>query len=91
MELPDGRQVAALSSLDGLAADAAWQATAAAAPRGAPAGQPEFVPGPDHALEDLRVMEVDVRTFARGESAAPGPTQQGCPRGSLPLARPAPI
>ncbi|KAL4447190.1 hypothetical protein ABPG77_007223 [Micractinium sp. CCAP 211/92] len=64
VELPDGRQVAALSSLDGLAADAAWQA--AAARGGAPGGQPQFVPGPDHALEELRVMEVDVRTFARG-------------------------
>ncbi|KAL4443720.1 hypothetical protein ABPG75_011457 [Micractinium tetrahymenae] len=67
VELPDGSKAAALSSLDGLAADAAWQATAAAAPGGAPAGQQEFVPGPDHALEDLRVMEVDVRTFARGK------------------------
>lgn len=57
--------MAALSSLDGLAAGAAWQA--AAARGGGPAEQPQFVPGPDHSLEELRVMEVDVRTFARGE------------------------
>lgn len=106
VELSDGTQVAALSSLDGLAAELAWQQSineqlaarqqAAAAQEQLAAGreqhakaqekrpaarqeaataagdqmtvgQQRFVAGLGLALEELRLMELDVRTFAQGK------------------------
>lgn len=72
--LPDGTQVAVASSLQGLAAQQAelqaeQQAAAAAAAPQAGRGAEQFVPGPDYALEELRLMELDVRTFAQGGCA----------------------
>ena len=72
LALPDGTAVAVASSLEGLAAEQAAAAAAAAAggavaAAAAVAGDgDEFVPGPDYGLEELRLMEVDVRTFAQG-------------------------
>lgn len=68
LSLPDGSSVAAASSLQGLAAE---QQRAAAVTAGAAAqeGVSEFVPGPGYALEELRFMELDVRTFSQGKDA----------------------
>ena len=66
VELPDGSTVAVLSSLEGLAAEQARQAAAAQPAAQAQQAPQQFVPGPDYPLEELRVLEVDVRTFAQG-------------------------
>ncbi|PSC72831.1 60S ribosomal export NMD3-like [Micractinium conductrix] len=67
VELPDGSTVAVLSSLEGLAAEQARQAAAAQPAAQAQQAPQQFVPGPDYPLEELRVLEVDVRTFAQGK------------------------
>lgn len=65
-------RVAVLSSLAGLAEQLRRCAAAAAAAASAASGKKEMegeeglVPGPNHPLEELRVLEVDVRSFAAG-------------------------
>jgi hypothetical protein len=74
LTLPDGTEAAAASSLEGLAAEA-WvreqrqgaAPTAEAAVAAQVAAGGAFVAGPRHPLEELRLMELDVRTFAQGE------------------------
>lgn len=68
LTLADGATVAVASSLEGLAAEARRQ-QALAASGGVVRGE-ALVPGPDHALEQLCLMELDVRTFAQGEPPA---------------------
>jgi pullulanase/glycogen debranching enzyme len=69
VNLPDGTQAAVASTLAGLAQELArQQQIAAAGPAVAgEAAAESFVPRPDLALEELRLLEVDVRTFAQGK------------------------
>lgn len=72
LTLSDGTAVAVASSLAGLAEEQARaHELAAMGPLAAAEAAAEaYVPPPDHALEELRLFDIDVRTFAQGELGA---------------------